>query len=249
MRKRAGMLIVNADDFGGHSLATDRILACFDRGAVTSATAMVHMADSERAAALARERDLPIGLHLNLTEPFNGADVPAAVAERQRRIAELLADVRANRFTLRTGMLHEVAAAVEDQLDRFRETLGREPTHIDGHQHVHLSPTVLFSLPRSLRVRPGREREGRIGRPLRRLRTAVLDWRHGTVSRMYSLESLHPELGGHGIDEVFRTAGVTTVEIGVHPHRAGDWRVLCAEDWARRLVGVRYGSYAGLTQG
>jgi len=241
------MLIVNADDFGGHSLATDRILACFDRGAVTSATAMVHMVDSERAAELARERDLPIGLHLNLTEPFNGADVPAAARERQRRVVDLLGDVRANRFALRTDMLREVAAAVDDQLTRFRLTFDREPTHIDGHQHVHLSPTVLLSLPRGLRVRPGRECEGRLGRPLRRLRTAVLDWRHGTVRRMYALESLHPQLGGHGLDEAFRLSKVMTVEIGVHPHRRGDWRVLCTEDWTRRLASVSSGSYAGLT--
>jgi hypothetical protein len=243
------MLIVNADDLGGHSLATDRILDCFDRGVITSATAMVHMADSERAAELAAERGLPIGLHLNLTEPFNGADVPEGVRQRQRRVAGVLRDVRANRFSLRTDMLREVAAAVNDQLVRFRDTFGREPTHVDGHQHVHLSPTVLLSLPRSLRVRPGRECDGGIGLPLRRLRTAVLDWRHGTVRRMYAIESLHPELGGHGLDQALELARVITVEIGVHPHRPGDWSVLCGADWTRRLAGVEHGSYARLVRG
>jgi predicted glycoside hydrolase/deacetylase ChbG (UPF0249 family) len=50
----AGLLIVNADDLGGNPVATDRIVAGFRARVLTSATAMMHMADSERAAGLAR---------------------------------------------------------------------------------------------------------------------------------------------------------------------------------------------------
>lgn len=240
------MLIVNADDLGGHTLATDRILDCFERGTITSATAMVYMSDSERAATLAAERDLPVGLHLNLTQPFDGHDVPELARERQLSVAGLFADVRARRFSFRPDLMRVVAAAVEDQLERFRTTFGREPTHIDGHQHVHLSPTVLLSLPRTFRIRPGKECEGRVGRPLRRLRTAVLDHRHGTVQRMFALEAVHPALGGHGLDRVMELAGGMTVEIMVHPDRAGDYAAITDPGWRECLGSVRVGSYAEL---
>src|ERR1700742_3119003 len=68
------LLIVNADDLGWNRGATDLTIASFGAGQVTSATALVHMEDSERAATLAREHDLPTGLHLNLSDPFTGTE-------------------------------------------------------------------------------------------------------------------------------------------------------------------------------
>ena len=44
------MLIVNADDLGRNITATDNILCCHARRRVSSASAMMFMADSERAA-------------------------------------------------------------------------------------------------------------------------------------------------------------------------------------------------------
>src|SRR5690348_11009892 len=31
------------------------------------------------------------------------------------------------------------------QLDRFRELMGREPTHVDSHHHVHMARMPLFT--------------------------------------------------------------------------------------------------------
>src|ERR1700712_1642420 len=67
---RQSLLIVNADDYGHDRSATDLTIECFEHRRLSSATAMVYMEDSERAAALANEHDLPTGLHINFTEPF-----------------------------------------------------------------------------------------------------------------------------------------------------------------------------------
>src|SRR3954451_386490 len=85
------MLIVNADDFGAAPSATDAILQAFDAQAISSASAMVWMHDSDRAAEIAADRGLPLGLHLNLTLPLPGSRVPAGVAARQLRLTELFA--------------------------------------------------------------------------------------------------------------------------------------------------------------
>ena len=66
------MIIINADDWGRSCLETDAALSCYAKGTITSMSAMVFMQDSQRAAALAKEVRLPVGLHLNLNESLEG---------------------------------------------------------------------------------------------------------------------------------------------------------------------------------
>ena len=42
--------MINADDWGRDARTTDRILECFQHGVLSSASGMVFMEDSERAA-------------------------------------------------------------------------------------------------------------------------------------------------------------------------------------------------------
>jgi chitin disaccharide deacetylase len=81
------LLIVNADDLGYDAKSTDAVAECFARGRVSSATAMVHMSDSERAAQIAQRAGIPVGLHLNLSEPYTGSEVLDAERARQARLA------------------------------------------------------------------------------------------------------------------------------------------------------------------
>ena len=61
------------------------------RGAVSSASAMVFMEDSERAAALARERKVDAGLHPELHNTFFSAPVAlSSLAEHHQRVAGFL---------------------------------------------------------------------------------------------------------------------------------------------------------------
>src|ERR1035438_7665463 len=52
----AGLLIVNADDWGRDHETTERTFECILRGAVSSVSAMVFMGDSERAAGIPQEK-------------------------------------------------------------------------------------------------------------------------------------------------------------------------------------------------
>src|SRR2546426_10477618 len=49
---KAGLLIMNADDWGRDRQTTDRTFECVLRGTVSSVSAMVFMEDSERAATI-----------------------------------------------------------------------------------------------------------------------------------------------------------------------------------------------------
>ena len=119
-------LIVNADDFGQSQGINEGVIQAHEHGIVTSASLMVRWAAAEAAAEYCRSRsNLSAGLHFDLGEW----------------------EVRDGAWAL----LYEVAPwrdekAVREeayrQLERFRELLHKDPTHIDSHQHVHLREPV-----------------------------------------------------------------------------------------------------------
>ena len=64
----AGVLIVNADDFGRSRGVNRGVIRAHEEGIVTSATLMVRWPDAREAADYARDRTLSVGLHLDLGE-------------------------------------------------------------------------------------------------------------------------------------------------------------------------------------
>ncbi len=247
---RKGLLIVNADDWGMDAATTDAIAACFDHGRITSASAMVYMEDSDRAARLARERSLPVGLHLNLARPFTDAAAPAPVRERQRRLARYLGRARWRRWVPSPLLRAEVARCVEDQRERFAALYGAPPTHLDGEQHMHTWPTALAALPRGARIRPtftfvARERPA-WNRLARAGFNAALRRRFVTPRYFFSIRELHPALGGEALEERLDLAAGGAVEVMVHPGWEDERALLLADRWARLLEGRPLGSYADL---
>ena len=221
------MLIVNADDFGAARSATDAILETFEAGAISSASAMVWMPDSERAAGLAREHGLAVGLHLNLTLPLQGPGAPPAVAERQLRMTERFEPESWWRGTVRGVRQEEVSQVVGDQLDRFRAQFG-EPTHINGHHHVHVMDLVLAALPPGIPVRQAPTTPGAVGRP---------DARAERISRLFrapwatlDITSVHPGLGGGGLDLLVELRS-HTIEVVTHPQHADQRAALLDPAW------------------
>lgn len=101
-------LIVNADDFGLSAGVTEGILEAHTRGAVTSTSLMVCAPAAEQAAEAARQHpSLSVGLHFVEREEVD-LDDPDQAAE-----------------------------SFAHQLERFRELMGADPTHVDSHHHVH----------------------------------------------------------------------------------------------------------------
>lgn len=119
-------LIVNADDFGQTEGVNRGVIAAHERGIVTSASLMVRWPAAVEAAAYARAHPaLGLGLHLDLGEwavdDGNWFPVYEVVPLTEKDV---------------------VTAAVEDQLNRFIDLVGRPPTHLDSHQHVHRQEPV-----------------------------------------------------------------------------------------------------------
>jgi predicted glycoside hydrolase/deacetylase ChbG (UPF0249 family) len=245
----AGLLIVNADDFGGNPLATERIAECFSAGRVTSTTAMMFMGDSERAARIAGSQRLPTGLHLNLTQPFEDPGTPRAVQERQAQAIRHLAGRRLARYTFNPLLTRLVRRCIADQLDRFHELFGHDPTHIDSHNHAHLSPSVLLALPRGVRIRTAESPVHAtlaLGRLMRRARRTLIAHRQLTTDHFFAIDRLGSSPTLPAMHELVAMSDHASVEIMVHPDRDSDYRLLMSDAWAETLRGRGLGSFADL---
>ena len=130
--------IVNADDFGRSDAITQGILEAHRDGIVTSTSLMVRWPAAEDAAEeAARQPELAVGIHLDFGEwSFRDGDW-----EPLYEVVPL-SDPSALRLE------------IESQLRRFEALMGRAPTHIDSHQHVHLEKE-LTSLAREFGARLG----------------------------------------------------------------------------------------------
>lgn len=62
-------LIVTADDFGYDARRDEGIVECFTKGIVTRASLLVNGSSAKTTAVqLAKDNNIPLGIHLNLTE-------------------------------------------------------------------------------------------------------------------------------------------------------------------------------------
>jgi predicted glycoside hydrolase/deacetylase ChbG (UPF0249 family) len=219
-------LIVNADDFGASVGVNRGIVEAHERGIVTSTSLMVDAPEAQHAARLSRRAPrLSIGLHADITTIAGG----------------------------QTPGLNDAAAhgrELERQLLRFRELLGRWPTHVDSHHNVHNDPRLLPLF---------RELAAAIGVPLRGHASARYlpdfygQWDGETHLEQIGLSSLAALLAERVAE------GVT--ELGCHPgyadaglessyrlERETELRTLCDPEIRRRLRadGIQLTTFADL---
>lgn len=135
-------LIVNADDFGRTAGINRGIALAHRTGVVTSATLMVNYAPAREAAELAAPCPrLGLGLHLALT-----GGVTTLPPEQVASLVDSAGRLPAKPEGLQRARPEEVLAEARAQLRRFREIVGRNPTHLDSHHHSHRLPVVLEAM-------------------------------------------------------------------------------------------------------
>lgn len=236
-----GLLIVNADDWGRDQLTTDRILDCVRVGSVSSASAMVFMEDSERAAAIAAEHDVDAGLHLNFTTPFSNGKCQAGLVERQAKLSCYLRRSRLAQAMFHPGLASTFEYVVKAQLDEFGRLYGREPQRLDGHHHMHLCANVLMGglLPagtivrRSFSFRPGEKSLG--NRVYGNVADRMLARRHRMTEFFFSL----PPFDTDRLQEILSIAREAVVEGETHPVEDEEYRFLMDGEMFRRDGSVR----------
>ncbi len=113
----ARRLIVNADDFGLAEGVNAGIVEAHVSGILTSTSLMVDRPAPAAAGAARLAREHPaLSVGLHYVEDGPEIDDPG-----------------------------HAARTFATQLERFRELIGSDPTHVDSHHHVHLSRLATFA--------------------------------------------------------------------------------------------------------
>jgi chitin disaccharide deacetylase len=176
-------LIVNADDFGSTEGINRAVADCHRAGTVTSASLMAIGEAAAHAAQLADELPrLSIGLHWVGDRP--------GVA---------MVDMRDEQA---------IVAELERQLGLFEDLLGRPPTHLDSHHHLHfaghaMKPFAAFGARLGIPLRG----DG----PVRYVGGFYGQWEHGVTD----LEHVSVQALGAILRDELDETGWT--EIGCHP--------------------------------
>jgi hypothetical protein len=227
--KSGAAIIVNADDWGRDIATTERTLECIQHGAVSSVSAMVFMADSERAAALARLHGVDAGLHLNLTLAFSAADCPTRLRDHQERIARFLKSSRLAPAVYHPRLATSFEYVVRAQFEEYERLFGTSPARADGHHHMHLSANVSRQklLPEGILVRRnlsfGPDEKGLLNRLYRRLQDRRLARRHRLADFFFDLLPIEPR---HRLPRILKLADRFDVEVETHPAREQEYKFL-----------------------
>lgn len=241
------MLIINADDFGRSTAETDAAVRCYQMARLTSVSAMVFMADSERAAELAKENGLDAGLHLNFSEPFAGGRIPATLASYQDKIARFLTRNRYSQVLYNPFLRREFSYSYEAQVEEFTRLFGKPPLRLDGHHHMQLCANLLFSklVPAGMGIRrnfsfwPGET--SCLNRAYRALVDRWLTRRYRVTDYFFDLTQCIQE---KKLDRVTALARSSNVELMTHPIVRAEADYLLSDEFAEMLQRFQVGSYA-----
>jgi chitin disaccharide deacetylase len=188
------LLIVNADDLGLSEGVNAGIAEAHERGIVTSASLMVRQGAASQAASYAGDHpSLAVGLHIDLGQWDYESSEWRVAYERCDPDDEAA-----------------VEAECRQQLEAFRELLGRDPTHLDSHQHTHMSEPVA-SVAEGMAVE--------LGVPLRARGIRYEGGFYGQTGKGHPL----PEaVTAERLMELIESLPEGWTELGCHPGRGAD---------------------------
>jgi chitin disaccharide deacetylase len=229
----AKYLIVNADDFGQSHGINRGIITAYRDGIVTSASLMVRWPAAADASAYARKHPgLSLGLHIDLGEHIlrGGEWVP-----------------------LYSVVSLENEAAVRDEISRqlgvFDRLMGRAPTHLDSHQHVHRREPV-----RAILI----DIAQRLGVPLRNCSPEISYCGNFYGQAEDGTPPLREVISVEGLIRILETLPAGCTELACHPaaecdvqtsychERLEELKVLCDPQVVAALkhMGIRLRSFA-----
>jgi len=212
-------LIVTADDVGLHPGMTEGAIRAHRDGIVTACSVVANgAAFYDAVQRLADVPSLEVGVHLTLVEErsLTGMRLPRSYVEFVRDMTD------------RVAIERELRAQIERVL-----AAGLRVTHLNGHQHVHMWPSVFLIVSQLADeyglgyVRRVRDRGGR-GGIMRRLSIAALNALGPGGSTIGVMEAGH--LTADRIIELLRHVKGTTelvahpgIAVDAYPHWNYDW--------------------------
>jgi hopanoid biosynthesis associated protein HpnK len=144
MGKSLKRLIVNADDFGLHTLVNEGILEGHNHGCISSTSIMASGLAFDEAVAIAKATPtLGVGVHLTLVGSGHTVCSPADIPSLVNASGELMASYGQFLPIYCSGQIRlaEISRELTAQIEKVLES-GLLITHFDSHQHMHVVPGI-----------------------------------------------------------------------------------------------------------
>jgi predicted glycoside hydrolase/deacetylase ChbG (UPF0249 family) len=209
---------------------------------------MVFMEDSERAAELAKEAGIDVGLHLNLSQQFTAIPPGNSIQEHHARVVRFMTSGPYALVLYNPILRRPFRYVYQAQFEEFERLYGRRPSHIDGHQHRHLCANMLLDQIIHPRERVRRNfsywagEKNVFNRGYRRLVDGVLAHRYKLTDYFFSLYEC---IARNSIDRVFDLSRQAIVELMTHPVKPTELNYLMSDRYLSRLSQLRIGTYTG----
>jgi chitin disaccharide deacetylase len=185
-------LIVNADDFGRSPEINAGVIKAHEEGILTSASLMVRWPAAAEASAYGGDREgFSLGLHVDLCEWAFADGEWFPVYE-----------------VVPPDDPSAVAAEVKGQLEIFRDLVGRDPTHVDSHQHIHVSDPIATPVIKELAQE--------LGVPLRSA-SADVQYRGDFYGQTPTGDPLPEAISVDRLIEIISSLSPGVTELGCHP--------------------------------
>ncbi|XP_071946329.1 carbohydrate deacetylase-like isoform X2 [Antedon mediterranea] len=133
-------LVVNGDDFGYSVQRNKGLVECYKNRSISSTSLLINGVAVDDAVHYIKQLAIPTGLHLNLTEGHPvGKQCDSLMDENKAFLGK-----HGFRDALQKQQINflDIYAEIVAQVKLFITKCEQKPTHIDGHQHVHILPGV-----------------------------------------------------------------------------------------------------------
>lgn len=206
-------LIVNADDLGWTRGVNRGIVECHQQGLVTSTSLLANAPAFSDGVSLALSNpEMGVGVHLNLSDGPPMAS-PSLVKSLLNDAGSFKGGpesllIRLARRSLRA---EEVELEWDAQIQKIRDA-GIQPTHLDGHKHVHMLPSLFEAALRLAKKHHiGAIRVSHEDSKLRAVLSAGRDQKAGVVFKQ-GVQARGLKLLAHDAKELARRAGIATTD-------------------------------------
>lgn len=138
-------LIVNADDFGLHKSVNEGIIVGHTKGIITSTSLLASGHAFNDAISLAKQYPtLGMGIHIALVGGIPPVSDPSEVPSLLTKQGVFVDNYIELMKRIYAGHINydELRLEIDNQIRKIVDT-GIPVTHIDGHQHMHILPSVL----------------------------------------------------------------------------------------------------------
>lgn len=236
IESEAVRIIINADDFGGSDDTTSAIIECFEGGLVTSTSIMPSAPETERALEYASAHpEFSYGAHLQfvgdgIERPVSSPELVSELVDSEGRF------LATNTIRLRALLGRIPAAQIQREVVAQIGILHRHGiavSHVDSHRHVHKFPLFQRALAGVL-PRLGIEsirnvQDTFLRRPVEHPTYWTSPaWRHALMNTFATSDHFYMPTTAHDPNWHELAASLPsdgeTLEVGLHPGYADNWR-------------------------